>query len=100
MKELIKKLKPISNKAFTSSSVSYSSLNSGTWSKALVKVMPISNGTNLDKRSTKLGLVKFDFLGLRTLTIIDWALQTINKKQAELNKPLVDITQIPRDDAA
>jgi DNA polymerase III subunit alpha len=24
------------------------------------------------------GLVKFDFLGLRTLTIIDWALQTIN----------------------
>ncbi|HHJ17701.1 MAG TPA: DNA polymerase III subunit alpha, partial [Gammaproteobacteria bacterium] len=25
------------------------------------------------------GLVKFDFLGLRTLTIIDWALQTVNR---------------------
>jgi len=57
--------------------------------------------TQFDKDDVEaVGLVKFDFLGLRTLTIIDWALQTINKKQAELNKPLVDITQIPRDDAA
>ncbi len=57
--------------------------------------------TQFDKDDVEaVGLVKFDFLGLRTLTIIDWALQTINKKQAELNKPLVDITQIPRDDVA
>jgi len=57
--------------------------------------------TQFDKDDVEaVGLVKFDFLGLRTLTIIDWALQTINKKQSELNKPLVDITQIPRDDAA
>lgn len=28
------------------------------------------------------GLVKFDFLGLRTLTIIDWALTTVNKKRS------------------
>ncbi len=57
--------------------------------------------TQFDKDDVEaVGLVKFDFLGLRTLTIIDWALQTINKKQAELNKPLVDITQIPRDDSA
>ncbi len=55
--------------------------------------------TQFDKDDVEaVGLVKFDFLGLRTLTIIDWALQTINKKQAELNLPLVDITQIPRDD--
>jgi len=33
-------------------------------------------------------------LGLRTLTIIDWALQTINSKQSTV----VDITTIPRDD--
>ncbi len=28
------------------------------------------------------GLVKFDFLGLRTLTIIDWALKTVNGVRA------------------
>jgi DNA polymerase-3 subunit alpha len=43
-------------------------------------------------------LVKFDFLGLRTLTIIDWALQTINTKKQLLGEPPVDITTIPRDD--
>lgn len=35
--------------------------------------------TQLDKNDVELaGLVKFDFLGLRTLTIIDWALQSLN----------------------
>ncbi|XPE54993.1 hypothetical protein ACNKHW_01215 [Shigella flexneri] len=29
------------------------------------------------------GLVKFDFLGLRTLTIIDWALGMINPRKAK-----------------
>ena len=57
--------------------------------------------TQFDKDDVEaVGLVKFDFLGLRTLTIIDWALQTINKKRADTNQPPVDITQIPRDDAA
>ncbi|WJW76590.1 DNA polymerase III subunit alpha [Thiohalobacter sp. IOR34] len=42
------------------------------------------------------GLVKFDFLGLRTLTIIDWALRTINRQGAEP----VDIESIPLDDPA
>ena len=28
------------------------------------------------------GLVKFDFLGLRTLTIIDWALEMVDKVRA------------------
>lgn len=46
------------------------------------------------------GLVKFDFLGLRTLTIIDWALTTVNKKRAADGLPAVDISQIPTDDAA
>ena len=46
------------------------------------------------------GLVKFDFLGLRTLTIIDWALKTINARQAAGNKPPVDIITIPLQDKA
>ncbi|MDH3832348.1 MAG: DNA polymerase III subunit alpha, partial [Gammaproteobacteria bacterium] len=46
------------------------------------------------------GLVKFDFLGLRTLTIIDWALKTINARLAESDKPLVDIETIPLVDRA
>jgi DNA polymerase-3 subunit alpha len=46
------------------------------------------------------GLVKFDFLGLRTLTIIDWAVQTINRKRKQAGEDLLDITDIPMDDAA
>ncbi len=46
------------------------------------------------------GLVKFDFLGLRTLTIIDWALKTINTRQAAAGKPSVDINTIPLQDRA
>lgn len=56
--------------------------------------------TQFDKDDVEaVGLVKFDFLGLRTLTIIDWALQTINRQRALQNQPPVDIAQIPRDDA-
>ena len=55
--------------------------------------------TQFDKDDVEaVGLVKFDFLGLRTLTIIDWALQDINAKHKQLGKPLVDITTIPRND--
>ena len=44
------------------------------------------------------GLVKFDFLGLTTLTIIDWAVQAINRSiQAEGGEPL-DISRLPVDD--
>ena len=46
------------------------------------------------------GLVKFDFLGLRNLTIIDWALQTINRQNAAKGLPPVDINRIPLDDKA
>ncbi len=56
--------------------------------------------TQFDKDDVEaVGLVKFDFLGLRTLTIIDWALQDINAKQKAQGEPPVDITAIPRDDA-
>ena len=57
--------------------------------------------TQFDKDDVEaVGLVKFDFLGLRTLTIIDWALQAINAKKRLANEELVDITTIPRDDLA
>jgi len=42
----------------------------------------------------EVGLVKFDFLGLRTLTIIDWALKAINQKQ----DPPLEIERIALDD--
>jgi DNA polymerase-3 subunit alpha len=52
--------------------------------------------TQFDKDDVEaVGLVKFDFLGLRTLTIIDWALDTINRKRKE---PL-NIEHLPLDDA-
>ncbi|MBM0491005.1 DNA polymerase III subunit alpha [Aeromonas jandaei] len=55
--------------------------------------------TQFDKNDVEYaGLVKFDFLGLRTLTIIDWALGMINPRLAKEGKPLVDIAAIPIDD--
>jgi DNA polymerase-3 subunit alpha len=44
------------------------------------------------------GLVKFDFLGLRTLTIIDWALKTVNAVLAGKGEPPVDINAIDMQD--
>ena len=41
--------------------------------------------TQFDKDDIeKIGLVKFDFLGLRTLTIIDWACKTIRKRHSDM----------------
>ncbi len=55
--------------------------------------------TQFDKNDVEaVGLVKFDFLGLRTLTIIDWALQTVNAARQRAQQPAIDITQIPVDD--
>ncbi len=45
------------------------------------------------------GLVKFDFLGLRTLTIIDWALEMVDKVRAVGGEGPLDIDTIPLDDA-
>ncbi|MQA52542.1 DNA polymerase III subunit alpha [Pseudomonas piscis] len=55
--------------------------------------------TQFDKDDVEAaGLVKFDFLGLRTLTIIKWAMETINREQAKSNLPDVNIDFIPLDD--
>lgn len=56
--------------------------------------------SQLDKDDVEAaGLVKFDFLGLRTLTIINWALITINRDRERANLPPIDISEIPTDDA-
>ncbi|MGM0521224.1 MAG: DNA polymerase III subunit alpha [Pseudomonadota bacterium] len=44
------------------------------------------------------GLVKFDFLGLRTLTIIDWALEMVDKVRAVEGEGPLNIDAIPLDD--
>ena len=57
--------------------------------------------TQFDKNDVEdAGLVKFDFLGLRTLTIIDWAVKMINKKRAEGDEEALILEKIPLDDAA
>ena len=44
------------------------------------------------------GLQKFDFLGLRTLTIIKDALDLINTKREKLNLESIDLDQIDLED--
>ncbi len=51
--------------------------------------------TQFDKDDVETaGLVKFDFLGLRTLTIIDWAVQSISEREGKK----IDIATLPLDD--
>lgn len=57
--------------------------------------------TQFDKNDVETaGLVKFDFLGLRTLTIIDWALALINPRLESEGKDPVRIESIPLEDEA
>ncbi len=63
--------------------------------------------TQFDKDDVEaVGLVKFDFLGLRTLTIIDWAVKAINRRLAttpsdgDTPPRLLDIATIPLKDRA
>ncbi|MCK9469535.1 MAG: DNA polymerase III subunit alpha [Porticoccaceae bacterium] len=52
--------------------------------------------TQFDKDDVEqAGLVKFDFLGLRTLTVIDWAVKMVNAKRPD---DPIDINRIPLDD--
>jgi DNA polymerase-3 subunit alpha len=44
------------------------------------------------------GLVKFDFLGLRTLTIIDWALEKVNRIRKQSGEALLQMETLPLDD--
>jgi DNA polymerase-3 subunit alpha len=57
--------------------------------------------TQFDKDDVeRAGLVKFDFLGLKTLTVIDWALAGINAERAARGEAALDLSGIPLDDAA
>ncbi|MCH1924705.1 DNA polymerase III subunit alpha [Shewanella sp. C32] len=57
--------------------------------------------TQFDKGDVEYaGLVKFDFLGLRTLTIIEWALDMINPRQKREGKDPIDIAAIDLADQA
>jgi DNA polymerase-3 subunit alpha len=57
--------------------------------------------TQFDKDDVEAaGLVKFDFLGLRTLTIIDWAMATINAVRVRAGERLLELGTLPMDDAA
>jgi len=54
--------------------------------------------TQYDKDDVEsIGLVKFDFLGLRTLTIIDWAVKNIKSRHEDQQELNIDL--LPLDDA-
>ena len=58
-----------------------------------------SSLTQFDKDDVeKIGLVKFDFLGLRTLTIIDKAIKSINDDLVSKNDEPLDISSIDLND--
>jgi len=48
----------------------------------------------------KAGLVKFDFLGLKTLTVIQTCLDHVNREKATKGEEPLDLSAIPLDDAA
>jgi DNA polymerase-3 subunit alpha len=57
--------------------------------------------TQFDKDDVEAaGLVKFDFLGLRTLTIIDWAVRDINESRGLAGEEPLVMNALPMDDAA
>ena len=56
--------------------------------------------TQFDMKDVEaVGLVKFDFLGLRTLTIIKWTVDAVNACREE-GRPLLDIATLPLVDVA
>ncbi|BAU57463.1 DNA polymerase III alpha subunit [Halorhodospira halochloris] len=62
---------------------------------------PWKVATHFDKDDVEaVGLVKFDFLGLRTLTIIDWTVQAVNQIREQRQEEQLDIDAIPLDDPA
>jgi DNA polymerase-3 subunit alpha len=55
--------------------------------------------TQFDMKDVEtIGLVKFDFLGLRNLTIIDRAMKIINARRIQDGLPAVSIEELPLDD--
>lgn len=74
--------------------------------KPLVEILPLYRDPRSTTPTTQyskdyaeaIGLVKFDFLGLKTLTIIDRACKLINQQAAKKDLPLLNIDHIPLDD--
>ncbi|MBW1678727.1 MAG: DNA polymerase III subunit alpha [Deltaproteobacteria bacterium] len=71
--------------------------------RPLVEYLPLYKGPKGEVATqyamddvAKIGLIKFDFLGLKTLTVIDRALKLINGKEITIS----DINAIPLDDKA
>jgi DNA polymerase-3 subunit alpha len=69
--------------------------------KPMTEYLPLFKGkkgeviTQFDKKKVEVaGLIKFDFLGLKTLTVIDDALKLIRKN----GKPVPDMEKLPLDD--
>ncbi|WP_137297077.1 DNA polymerase III subunit alpha [Psychromonas sp. SP041] len=59
----------------------------------------INKVSQFDKNDVEdAGLVKFDFLGLKTLTIIQNTINLVNKDKAKQNLPLIDIRKIKLDE--
>ncbi len=57
--------------------------------------------TQFDKNDVEdAGLVKFDFLGLRTLTILQWAIEMADEKLLKAGKEPIDIATIDLEDPA
>lgn len=55
--------------------------------------------TQFDKTDIEyIGLVKFDFLGLRTLTVISWTLKIINAKRTMTGLKPINLINLPLDD--
>ncbi len=55
--------------------------------------------THFDKNDIEyVGLIKFDCLGLRTLTIINWAINMVNVRRIKSNLMPIDILSIPLND--
>jgi len=70
--------------------------------KPLMEYLPLQRGQNNEvmtqyamKQVESIGLVKFDFLGLKTLTVIDQAVQLIEKNRGIK----LDLSEIPLDDS-
>lgn len=74
----------------------------------LTEYMPLYREERSDLLTTQfdmgdvetMGLVKFDFLGLRTLTIIDWSLHDINAQRAARGQQAIDINALALDDTS
>ena len=69
--------------------------------KPLMEYLPLYHGQNDEvmtqysmKDVEKIGLVKFDFLGLKTLTVVNHALQVVEKEKGIK----IELSQIPLDD--